>query len=53
MLLLWDIDGTLLTTARAGIAAWEQALYEVSGVRADLGSGGEQHSGHAYPAVLN
>jgi len=36
MLLLWDIDGTLLTTARAGIYAWQDALYEVAGVRADL-----------------
>ena len=36
MLLLWDIDGTLLTTARAGIYAWEGALHEVAGVRAEL-----------------
>lgn len=36
MLLLWDIDGTLLTTARAGIHAWEDALHEVTGGRADL-----------------
>ena len=36
MLLLWDIDGTLLTTGRAGIYAWEDALHEVAGVRADL-----------------
>lgn len=36
MLLLWDIDGTLLTTARAGIYAWEDALHEVAGVRAEL-----------------
>jgi phosphoglycolate phosphatase-like HAD superfamily hydrolase len=36
MLLLWDIDGTLLTTGRAGIFAWEDALHEVAGVRADL-----------------
>lgn len=27
--LFWDIDGTLLTTARAGIFAWEDALREV------------------------
>jgi phosphoglycolate phosphatase-like HAD superfamily hydrolase len=36
MLLLWDIDGTLLTTARAGIHAWEDALDQVTGVCADL-----------------
>jgi phosphoglycolate phosphatase-like HAD superfamily hydrolase len=36
MLLFWDIDGTLLTTGRAGIFAWEDALHEVAGVRADL-----------------
>jgi phosphoglycolate phosphatase len=26
MVLFWDIDGTLLTTARAGIFAWEDAI---------------------------
>ncbi len=36
MLLFWDIDGTLLTTGRAGVFAWEDALHEVAGVRADL-----------------
>ena len=36
LLVFWDIDGTLLTTGRAGIHAWEDALAEVSGVRADL-----------------
>lgn len=36
MILFWDIDGTLLTTARAGIHAWEDALAEVAGSRADL-----------------
>jgi phosphoglycolate phosphatase len=36
MLLFWDIDGTLLTTGRAGIYAWEDALAEITGVRADL-----------------
>jgi len=36
MLLFWDIDGTLLTTARSGIHAWEDALHDVAGVRADL-----------------
>ena len=34
--LFWDIDGTLLTTARAGVFSLEHALEEVSGVRADL-----------------
>ena len=35
-LVFWDIDGTLLTTGRAGIFAWEEALHEVAGVEADL-----------------
>jgi phosphoglycolate phosphatase-like HAD superfamily hydrolase len=34
--LCWDIDGTLLTTARAGIFAWEDALREAVGRAADL-----------------
>ena len=34
--LFWDIDGTLLTTARAGVYSLEDALEEVSGVRVDL-----------------
>jgi phosphoglycolate phosphatase-like HAD superfamily hydrolase len=34
--LLWDIDGTLLTTARAGVFALEDALEEVTGKRVDL-----------------
>lgn len=34
--LFWDIDGTLLTTARAGIASLEDALEAVTGVRASL-----------------
>ena len=29
--LFWDIDGTLLTTARAGIFACEEAFQEVLG----------------------
>ena len=36
IVLFWDIDGTLLTTARAGVFSLEDALEEVSGVRADL-----------------
>jgi len=35
-MLFWDIDGTLLSTARAGILAWEQAVAEASGVACDL-----------------
>lgn len=29
LVVFWDIDGTLLTTARAGIHAWEQAARDV------------------------
>jgi phosphoglycolate phosphatase-like HAD superfamily hydrolase len=36
MLVFWDIDGTLLTTDRAGIAAWEEALHAVTGIEARL-----------------
>jgi phosphoglycolate phosphatase len=32
----WDIDGTLLTTARAGIVAWQDAIADVCGVECDL-----------------
>lgn len=35
-LLFWDIDGTLLTTARAGIYALEAAALEVTGHEIDL-----------------
>lgn len=34
--LFWDIDGTLLDTARAGIFAWEQAIREVLGDEPDM-----------------
>ena len=37
-LVFWDIDGTLLTTGRAGIFAWQEALHEVIGVEVDLWS---------------
>ena len=30
-LLLWDIDGTLLTTAKAGVFAWGSAVRELTG----------------------
>ena len=29
--LFWDIDGTLLTTGKAGVPAWEAAVLEVTG----------------------
>ena len=35
-MLFWDIDGTLLTTARAGVHSLERALEEVTGVQVDL-----------------
>jgi phosphoglycolate phosphatase-like HAD superfamily hydrolase len=34
--LFWDIDGTLLTTGRAGIFAWEDACLKVLGSTMDL-----------------
>jgi phosphoglycolate phosphatase-like HAD superfamily hydrolase len=34
--LFWDIDGTLLTTSRAGVFALEQAALETCGVSLDL-----------------
>ncbi len=34
--LFWDLDGTLLTTGRAGLFAFEEALLELTGIRADL-----------------
>jgi len=34
--LFWDVDGTLLTTARAGVFSLEDALEQVTGVRAHL-----------------
>ena len=35
-ILLWDIDGTLLTTARAGVYALEDAASEIVGAQVDL-----------------
>jgi phosphoglycolate phosphatase-like HAD superfamily hydrolase len=35
-LLLWDLDGTLLTTGRAGVFALEEAAREVLGFEVDL-----------------
>lgn len=34
--LFWDIDGTLLNTARSGIRAWEGALEAIAGPRVSL-----------------
>lgn len=34
--LFWDIDGTLLTTARAGVFAWEGAVRELTGREFEL-----------------
>lgn len=33
---MWDIDGTLLTTGRAGLIAYEDAAEKVCGIRPDL-----------------
>jgi len=37
-ILFWDIDGTLLTTGRAGVPAWEQAVRETTGKDFQLSS---------------
>lgn len=36
--LFWDIDGTLLTTGKAGVPAWETAVLELTGRRFELSS---------------
>jgi phosphoglycolate phosphatase len=36
--LFWDIDGTLLTTAKAGVPAWEAAVLELTGKPFQLSS---------------
>jgi len=36
--LFWDIDGTLLTTGKAGVPAWEEAVREVVGHEFQLSS---------------
>ena len=36
-ILLFDIDGTLVTTGGAGAAAWKQAFQELHGIPADIG----------------
>jgi phosphoglycolate phosphatase-like HAD superfamily hydrolase len=37
-ILFWDIDGTLLTTGKAGVPAWEAAVREVTGQDFQLSS---------------
>jgi phosphoglycolate phosphatase-like HAD superfamily hydrolase len=37
-ILFWDIDGTLLTTGKAGVPAWEAAVREVTGKAFQLSS---------------
>ena len=37
-ILFWDIDGTLLTTGKAGVPAWEAAVLEVTGRQFQLSS---------------
>lgn len=36
IVLFWDIDGTLLTTGKAGVPAWEAAVREVTGRQFEL-----------------
>lgn len=36
--LFWDIDGTLLTTAKAGVFAWDDAVREITGREFKLAS---------------
>ncbi len=36
--IFWDIDGTLLTTAKAGVPAWETAVLELTGKPFQLSS---------------
>jgi phosphoglycolate phosphatase-like HAD superfamily hydrolase len=36
--LFWDIDGTLLTTAKAGVFAWDDAVREITGREFQLAS---------------
>jgi phosphoglycolate phosphatase-like HAD superfamily hydrolase len=38
IVLFWDIDGTLLTTAKAGVPAWEAAVKEATGKDFQLSS---------------
>ena len=36
-ILLFDIDGTLVSTGGAGAVAWKQAFEELHGIPADIG----------------
>jgi beta-phosphoglucomutase-like phosphatase (HAD superfamily) len=36
-ILLFDIDGTLISTGGAGAVAWKQAFEELHGIPADIG----------------
>jgi phosphoglycolate phosphatase-like HAD superfamily hydrolase len=38
IVLFWDIDGTLITTGKAGVPAWEQAVKETTGRDFELAS---------------
>jgi phosphoglycolate phosphatase-like HAD superfamily hydrolase len=38
IVLFWDIDGTLLTTGKAGVPAWDEAVREVTGRDFELAS---------------
>ena len=38
IILFWDIDGTLITTGKAGVPAWDQAVRETTGREFDLAS---------------
>jgi len=38
LILFWDIDGTLLSTGKAGVPAWEAAVREVTGREFQLSS---------------
>ncbi len=38
IILFWDIDGTLLTTGKAGVPAWEQAVTDTTGQPFELSS---------------
>jgi phosphoglycolate phosphatase-like HAD superfamily hydrolase len=38
IVLFWDIDGTLITTGKAGVPAWEQAVRETTGRDFELAS---------------
>ena len=38
IVLFWDIDGTLLSTGKGGVPAWEQAVREVTGREFELAS---------------